>query len=436
MTTGRGTVRRLSIAAGLMFAGVLALVLILWRAVGVVSSANHSITSDYAPSAVALDSMLIDIRAVQDLVTEWASRPTASASGEADISAARRALARETAAYAGLPADPGETALIQAIESSLGRFNRSVDRVLAAGPGASAKDPALLTDFDAARQALNADVDRSIDFNADLANRAAARSEQVARTLIPTAALLGIGSVLASAAVVALAYRSVVRRADELEAFGGRVAHDLLSPLATVGLALDLARRKASSSDPRMVAIMTRASHTLERVRRFVGDLLEFARAGAAPPPGVRTGVDEIVHEVAEEYLPIARQANAVLEVQETTFSLVRCSPGVLTSLLSNLVQNAIKYLGDAPVRKVAVRALEVGSEVRLEVQDTGRGIAEEDQSRLFEPYTRGEAVNAPGFGMGLATVRRLAEAHGGHVGVSSRPGTGSLFWVTLPVAR
>jgi signal transduction histidine kinase len=435
MTTGRGEIRRLWIAVGLMFGGVLALVLILARAVAVVSSANNAITSDYAPTAVALDSMLVDIRRVHDLVTESASRPTVRPGAEADISTARRALDRDTATYVGLPIDPGELVLVQAVEGSHARLNRSLDRFLGAEPGAVAKDPTLLTDFDADRLALDADIDRSTDFNAELANRAAARSEQVARTLIPTAAVLGIGSLLAAAGVIALAYRSVARRADELEAFGGRVAHDLLSPLATVALALDLAKRIASSSDPLTVTAMARASHTLGRVQRFVGDLLEFARAGAAPPPGVRTGVADIVREVAEEYLPIARQVDAEIEIQETTPGVVSCSPGVLTSLLSNLVQNAIKYLGDARVRKVEIRALEVGSEVRFEVQDTGPGIAEEDQGRLFDLYIRGKGRNVPGLGMGLATVRRLAEAHGGHVGVKSPPGGGSIFWVTLPVA-
>jgi signal transduction histidine kinase len=450
MTTARDTVTKLTVAVGLMFAGVLALVLILSRAAAVVTSADDAITDDYAPSVVSLDAMLVDVRRVQDLVAERARRPTTSPAAEVQIAAARRALERDTATYIGLPADPGEKPLIAAIQSSLERFNDTVDRLLASGPGAGAKDPTLLSDFDAARLALDADIDRSTDFNADLAERAAARSDQVARTLIPTAAILGIVSVLSAAGVIALAYRTVVRseklaaesrrallrRAEELEAFGGRVAHDLLSPLATVGLALDLAKRNPGSSDPRTAAILTRATNTLERVRRFVGDLLEFARAGAAPPPGVRTGVGEIVYEVTEEYLPIAREANAELEVKETTFSIVKCSPGVLTSLLSNLVQNAIKYLGDARVRKIEVRACEVGSEVRLEVKDSGPGIAEEVQDRLFEPFTRGEAGTTSGLGMGLATVRKLAEAHGGHAGVQSRPGNGSLFWVTLPVDR
>jgi signal transduction histidine kinase len=167
-----------------------------------------------------------------------------------------------------------------------------------------------------------------------------------------------------------------------------------------------------------------------------VSDLLEFARAGAAPPPGVRTEVAEIVQDVADEFGPVAREAQAELAVEQTLSGFVHCSPGVLTSLLSNLVQNAIKYLGDARVRRIVIRALDLGAEVRFEVEDTGPGISEADQSRLFEPYARGRDAKVPGLGIGLATVRRLAEAHGGHAGVLSQPGQGARFWVTLPVVH
>jgi len=65
-------------------------------------------------------------------------------------------------------------------------------------------------------------------------------------------------------------------------------------------------------------------------------------------------------------------------------------------------------------------------------VQDTGPGIPSEKKGALFEPYVRGES-NQPGIGLGLATVKRLTEAHGGRVGVESSPGAGSTFWFELP---
>src|SRR5262249_26972579 len=128
MTTARDTVTKLTVAVGLMFAGVLALVLILSRAAAVVTSADDALTDDYAPSVVSRDAMLVDVRRVQDLVAERARRPTTSPGAEVQIAAARRALERDTAAYIGLPADPGEKPLIAAIQGSLERFNETVDR--------------------------------------------------------------------------------------------------------------------------------------------------------------------------------------------------------------------------------------------------------------------------------------------------------------------
>jgi signal transduction histidine kinase len=449
MNPARDAVRKLMAAVALMLIGVVALVAFLSRATAVVTATDNDITGDYAPSVVALDTMLADLRKLQRLLSDRASNAAASPGQEAEITAARVRLHRTAEGYFALPIDPGEASLVQALRTSLVRLDKATDALLAVPAGTANAHPALSNDFELARLALDSDIVRATDFNADLATRAAAKSARVASTLIPTAVVLSALSVGSAAAVLALAYRSVVRaegiaresrqaleqRAEELEAFAGRVAHDLLSPLMTVGLAIDLAKRDSTSSSTQTVAALARASTTIERVRHFVTDLLEFSRAGAVPPPGVRTGIDEVVQEVAEEFGPVARQADAALEIEHIPFRYVRCSPGVLGSVLSNLVQNAIKYLGDADERKVTIRGLDLGSEVRIEVEDTGPGIDETDQRRLFEPYARGRNASAPGLGIGLATVRKLAESHGGHVGVRSQPGHGALFWITFPIA-
>jgi signal transduction histidine kinase len=112
---------------------------------------------------------------------------------------------------------------------------------------------------------------------------------------------------------------------------------------------------------------------------------------------------------------------------------IVACSAGVLISITTNLVSNAMKYMGDAELRRVRVRAGEVGHFLQLEVSDTGPGIAPELQAIIFQPYVRGDAT-ALGYGLGLATVRRLVEAHGGDVGLQSSPEGGCLFRVHLPL--
>jgi signal transduction histidine kinase len=104
--------------------------------------------------------------------------------------------------------------------------------------------------------------------------------------------------------------------------------------------------------------------------------------------------------------------------------------------LVGNLVRNAIKYMDDGAVRRVSVRVAIEDSYVRTEVVDTGPGIASADLPSLFEPYFRlGHDRRTDGLGLGLATVKKLAEGHHGAVGVTSELGRGSTFWFTLPRA-
>jgi signal transduction histidine kinase len=101
--------------------------------------------------------------------------------------------------------------------------------------------------------------------------------------------------------------------------------------------------------------------------------------------------------------------------------------------MVTNLVSNALKFMGDAPLRRITLRAREVGPYAEISVSDTGPGIAPEIRDKIFEPHFRGDP-QVPGFGLGLATVRRLAEAHNGTVGVEGGADGGSRFWFRLPI--
>lgn len=122
------------------------------------------------------------------------------------------------------------------------------------------------------------------------------------------------------------------------------------------------------------------------------------------------------------------------VKVEALPPATVQCSEGVLTSLVANVVRNALKYMGDAEVRCVTLSASDAGACWRVAVADTGPGIPDAKRNILFEPYVRGSSAE-PGIGLGLATVKRLAEAHGGRVGVDSHPGDGATFWFELPKA-
>ncbi len=142
-----------------------------------------------------------------------------------------------------------------------------------------------------------------------------------------------------------------------------------------------------------------------------------------------------LVADLVEELRPSAEEKGVELLVEHRGPSPleVACSPGVLMSLVSNLVGNGIKYIGDAPFKRVTILSIAVGRTVRVEVRDTGPGVPVALRDRIFDPYVRGADSSVPGMGLGLATVRRLTEAHAGTVGVEGAEGQGSLFWFELP---
>src|SRR5256712_11844952 len=149
---------------------------------------------------------------------------------------------------------------------------------------------------------------------------------------------------------------------------------------------------------------LERARPSLSRVRRIVDGLLEFARAGARPEAAARADVRAVTAGLFDELSPFAVQRDAALRFEDIPECAVACSSGVLLSVLGNLLRNGLKYLGDAEVREVFLRARQRRGRVLLEVEDTGPGIPPELGTRIFEPYIRGADTGAPGIGLGLAT--------------------------------
>jgi signal transduction histidine kinase len=170
----------------------------------------------------------------------------------------------------------------------------------------------------------------------------------------------------------------------------------------------------------------------------IIDALLSFARAAAHPEGGVRSDVAAVVQEiVAEAELAVAEE-QIELVVEPVRVATIACDPSVLAVVLSNLVRNAIKYLGEGSrgVRRITIRSHPEGACARIEVEDTGPGLPEGAEARVFDPFVRlsGARDTRDGIGLGLATVKRLVEANRGTVGVESEKGRGCCFWFTVPV--
>ena len=222
-------------------------------------------------------------------------------------------------------------------------------------------------------------------------------------------------------------------RADELEAFAQRVAHDLLNPVSSVAFTLGTIRRQ--HPDDATVATVQRATRSIDRLRGMVHGIFNFARAGARPAAGARTSLDASIRTAVEELLASEAESPPSVRVEPFEDCEVACDEAVLGVVLSNLLGNAAKYTRDAPQRSITVRARISGDRARVEVEDTGPGLAPGVEERIFEPYVRAAGATQPGLGLGLATVKRLVVAHGGSVGVN-RGQVGASFWFELPRFR
>jgi signal transduction histidine kinase len=227
--------------------------------------------------------------------------------------------------------------------------------------------------------------------------------------------------------------REAVTRQQELEWFASRVAHDIRDPLGPAMSALDSIAYDRGPVEPRR-RNAERGLQGLRRVDDLVSDLLAFARSGAPPDPAARASIRTVVAGVVHDLDVAACAARVDVQVEPLPACRVACARGVLTSVVLNLVGNAIKHLPDGWSPRVVVVAARTGDDVlRVEVTDTGAGISVDRQDRLFEPYVRGDSAR-PGLGLGLATVKRLVVSHGGAVGLRSRPGGGATFWFELPI--
>ncbi len=401
-----------------------------------------SIATNAMPSIEALAETRGELRRLDVAITRFlATRSDADRRG---VEEARHGVDVEVERYLSQPETyPGEQALWAQLHRSLRAVDDAVGHVLedprVAGIAAAKPVTGAINDAAGSLRGL-------IDFNADRGRQLAVRIQDDHRRAVRIALLLDLLSTVFTLLAGWMAVRAlqhhhrvvaernqlVARRADELEQFAGRVAHDILGPLSATRLAVDLARSKVD--DAAVARTLERGRRGVDRVTSIV-DGLRFARAGARPEPGAITSVLPVVQNVVGDLQPEAQAAGVTLTLLPSPPAAIHGHAGVVASVVENLVRNAIKYMGERPVRRVDVELSTHDRFVRLEVRDTGPGIPPALVDTIFDPYVRGRTNHQPGIGLGLATVKRVAESHGGKAGLRSRLDEGTTFWVELPRA-
>jgi two-component system phosphate regulon sensor histidine kinase PhoR len=250
------------------------------------------------------------------------------------------------------------------------------------------------------------------------------------------AAIDPLGDRAARQAVVVLIDVTEPRRLEKLrKEFVANASHELRTPVAAiVGVAETLAAGAADDPEARGSFLEILMRHA-QRLSRLTADLLDIARLEGGYKPRIEmVEVGRVVDAVLGTLQVKAEPKQIVLENRGPMELRVSAESAAVEQILSNLVDNAIKYTPAGG--RVSVRAEARGGKVRIFVEDSGPGIPKEHHQRLFERFYRVDDARSRdlgGTGLGLAIVKHLVLANGGDVSVESDVGKGSRFIVALP---
>lgn len=226
------------------------------------------------------------------------------------------------------------------------------------------------------------------------------------------------------------------RRVD----FYSMVAHDLRSPLSALQMrALMLLQGMRGAISPEVRQELEKMVARVRELVSTVNDFLDIAQMESAHFELDQSEVDMalLCTEIYDEYRPVAASRGLELSVSAEPGALVLGDSRRLSQVIGNLVSNSLKFTPAGG--RVAIELSSADDAISLAVRDSGRGIPEEVQGRLFTKYERvggSHSARIEGTGLGLVIVKEIVEAHGGVVGVRSREGEGSTFWFKLPRAH
>ena len=223
--------------------------------------------------------------------------------------------------------------------------------------------------------------------------------------------------------------------------FVANVSHELKTPATSLKLLAESLEETLEEDPVQARLFAAQLKRETERLAQLITDLLDLARLESQEHTDYPDVVDVrgVLMSVLSRMKRVARKKEITLQWKRfgrATQYTVRGDETQLTSMFTNLVDNAVKYT-PAGGRVEVVGGFE-GSEIVVRIADTGIGIPEDELSRIFERFYRVDKARSKatgGTGLGLSIVRHVAQNHGGRVSVRSTPGAGSIFTVHLPRA-
>lgn len=228
-----------------------------------------------------------------------------------------------------------------------------------------------------------------------------------------------------------------LRRVDDLRNnLVATVAHELRTPLTSLRMAIHLCLEQVGGPlSEKQADLLYAGREECERLQAIVDELLDLARiqSGRIELHCVPMSPAALIDAVLDAHRGLAEEQKLFVERQDLPgLRNVLADRERIQLVLSNLFTNAIRHTPAGG--QITLRAAADDGAVRFEVADTGVGIPPEYQASIFERFVR-IADTPGGTGLGLSIAKEIVEAHGGHIGVTSKPGEGATFWFTLPTA-
>jgi len=223
-------------------------------------------------------------------------------------------------------------------------------------------------------------------------------------------------------------------RNEDLKGFAHTVSHDLKAPLRGIaGYAAELERKHQAGLSERARFCLSQIAAATRNLDRLIDGLLHFARLNAATPSFAETNLRRLVTAILDDRLLIITELGVKVRVNVPDITLKTWESGLL-QVLSNLIDNALKFSGKAIPPRIDIRVEETGQTLRLVVSDNGIGFDMKYFERIFGLFSRGVgAEEFEGSGAGLAIVKKVVDKLGGTIRAESQPGQGATFYVDLP---
>jgi len=228
-----------------------------------------------------------------------------------------------------------------------------------------------------------------------------------------------------------------IRLAQKKDDFISAVSHELRTPLTSIRMYAEMLEKNWVKSQDKAVEYYANMRQESERLSRLIENVLDFSRIERGRKKyAFNTGdINKCVEDVVEMMRPFATQKGFSIRTEPAPIKQATFDRDAVTQIVVNLLDNAVKYAREAADKTITVRTKTDGKFAVIEVEDHGPGVPHRQRNKVFEQFYRPAAEatrETAGTGLGLALVKRFAEAHNGFVEIISAKPTGAIFRVAL----